>query len=244
MYYLFKQIIEIINTKTKSLSNKASKLLTWILKFSAQKLPRDYAEKVHSLNALFSMASNFENESLRLFARDQFAQLVDSVLHPEDPVPVKFTSLAVERHAKLFFTRDYTPSDTIRTRIAYHLDDVTFRNLVGSSEVLGIKDYSKWNWDAIYDIISGPLLNPKRFEELLKNKFLGKIISYLRPSSQQFINVPFKEAQYKLRMTICLFFKTLLGSQEGLKFLGESKIISEIGECLGQLVDPVFLLFK
>jgi hypothetical protein len=160
-------------------------------------------------------------------------------MRPEDSDPVKFTSLAVAKVANTLATRDYTAPDTIRTRIAYHIDDITFRNLVASSEVIGVKDYTKWNWDAIYDIISGPLLNPKRFDELLKNRFLIKIITYLRPLSQQFSTFPFKEAQAKSRKTICFFFQTLVGTVDGFKFLSESKIVAEIGECLGQLVDPV-----
>jgi Rapamycin-insensitive companion of mTOR, N-term len=132
---IVEQLIEVIKPKNKSLSDKAYMLLTWILKFSAQKLPKHYSEKVHALTELFNLASNFQNEGMRLFARDKFSQLVDSIMRPEDSAPIKFSSLAIAKFANTIATRDYTPPDTIRTRIAYHLDDVTFHNLVASSEV-------------------------------------------------------------------------------------------------------------
>lgn len=166
---------------------------------------------------------------MRLFARDKFSHFVEGMIRSDDSVTAN----------KAVTTMGYTLPDTMRTRIAFHIDDVTFRHLVASSEVIGVKEHSKWNWEAIYDIISGPLLNPKRFDELVRNKFLGRIILYLRPSSNQFALAPFKESKSKTRRTVFFFFQTLLSTVDGFNFLNESHIVADIGECLGQLVDPV-----
>jgi rapamycin-insensitive companion of mTOR len=57
-----------------------------------------------------------------------------------------------------------------------------------------MKDYTKWNWGAISELMKGSLLNPKRFDELVRNtKFASRMIHFLKPSSKQFCELPVDE---------------------------------------------------
>ena len=54
-----------------------------------------------------------------------------------------------------------------------------------------MKDYTKWNWTAISELMKGSLLNPKRFDELVRNtRFAARMIQFLKPSSKQFSDLP------------------------------------------------------
>lgn len=182
------EIVEILKTKNVDLVDRASHLLKWILSETDKKLPVKYQEKVQSLAGLFVIASDFQNQNLRQFARDKFSEIIESQIRnnyiEDEPL---------DNGNPKNNQQTYSPPDSIRTRFAYHVDDTTFRNLVASSEVIGIKDFSKWNWDFIYDIVRGPILNSKRFDELVRNKFLARFIHYLRPSSRQFSDFPINE---------------------------------------------------
>jgi rapamycin-insensitive companion of mTOR len=49
------------------------------------------------------------------------------------------------------------------------------------------KDPTKWNYDILIDVIEGPLLNPKRFEEaFMVSKFGRRLLSFFHPLSRQF----------------------------------------------------------
>lgn len=49
------------------------------------------------------------------------------------------------------------------------------------------KDPSKWNYEILMDIVEGPLLNPKRFEEaFMVSKFGRRLMSFFHPLSRQF----------------------------------------------------------
>ncbi|KAI8907215.1 Rapamycin-insensitive companion of mTOR, N-term-domain-containing protein [Gorgonomyces haynaldii] len=223
---LVEALVHLIKENHKVVLPKAIDLLTWVLAFAEEELEKRYMEQVEALSVLFQIASDFHNESERQFARDKFVKLLDTVILYHKP-----------RSSHL------SPLDGIdnnmRARVAFHLDDMTFRNMINSSEVLGLKEHPKWNWDIIFDIVSGPMLNPKRFEELYRGRFMAKLIHYIRPSSHQFSDEKLQDGSRKVTVTCCTFVQMLLGSTEGFRILFESKLIAEIGECLGQLVDPV-----
>ena len=49
------------------------------------------------------------------------------------------------------------------------------------------KDQTKWNYDAIMEMIEGPLLNPKRLEEAIKaSKWGRRMMSFFHPFSHRF----------------------------------------------------------
>jgi len=49
------------------------------------------------------------------------------------------------------------------------------------------KDYSKWNFETLQELIEGPLLNLKRMEEAIKvSKFIHRLMSFSQPFGHQF----------------------------------------------------------
>lgn len=123
-----------------------------------------------------------------------------------------------------------------------------------------MKDYTKWNWDTILELLQGPLLNPKRLDEVLKStKFVKRLLSFFRPSKRFFSTIQVsKAASNKFVRVGCALMRTLIGSGEGLslrarhsrppfcvqffhsgvKYLVENKLILQISEALAHL-DPV-----
>lgn len=86
-------------------------------------------------------------------------------------------------HAKSF---EFLP-DTL----FINMEETHFKYLINESEVIGIKDYTKWNWNAIGELLKGSLLNPKRFDELVRTtKFVSRVLHFLKPSSAQFSELP------------------------------------------------------
>jgi len=49
------------------------------------------------------------------------------------------------------------------------------------------KDSTKWNLDTLFELIEGPLMNPKRLEEAFRVlKFGKRLISFFHPFANRF----------------------------------------------------------
>ena len=46
-------------------------------------------------------------------------------------------------------------------------------------KVIVSKDYTRWNWDIISDLVDGPLNNTNHFESAVKSKFVKRILWYV-----------------------------------------------------------------
>lgn len=70
------------------------------------------------------------------------------------------------------------------------VDDFRFRRMVYDSKVLQTKDFTRWNWNIINELLEGPLLNKKQLEELVKStKFIRRLLVFYRPLRLRFSNV-------------------------------------------------------
>ena len=68
-----------------------------------------------------------------------------------------------------------------------------------SPQVTITKDYTKWNFETLQEIIDGPLLNPKRMEEAIKgSRFMRRLMSFFHPFSHQFSDIK--------RTRVCLHY--------------------------------------
>jgi rapamycin-insensitive companion of mTOR len=55
------------------------------------------------------------------------------------------------------------------------------------------KDHTKWNYDALLEVVEGPLLNPKRMEEVVKvSRFMKRVMSFFHPFNHRFGDLPRK----------------------------------------------------
>ncbi|RHZ01868.1 hypothetical protein DYB31_016144, partial [Aphanomyces astaci] len=82
-----------------------------------------------------------------------------------------------------------SPRDSAREMLVYDLkvhldnqmDDHTFRDLLmHKSRVLSGKDWFRWNWDIISELLEGPLTNPARLSEAMKTKFFKRVSGFFR----------------------------------------------------------------
>ena len=107
----------------------------------------------------------------------------------------------------------------IRFQKESEIDNEKFSTLMKSSNVTSQKDYQKWNWNIILEIIETFLNNQQRFNEAIKNKFLKKLLSYYQPSKKAFINLDWRQENFIYAKTGYLLLKFLLKSREGRNLL-------------------------
>jgi rapamycin-insensitive companion of mTOR len=63
------------------------------------------------------------------------------------------------------------------------IDDMKFANKLKFSGVLMSKDYRRWNWPVVNEILEGNLLTPHRLEDVMKKtKFIKRLLSFFMPS--------------------------------------------------------------
>ena len=135
----------------------------------------------------------------------------------------------------------------------YNMEESDLKDKIARSKVLTIKEYDEWNWTQLSEIIQGPLRNPKKFEDIVKNvpKFLKRIMSFYRPFKFRFCNTMLKPTSITSRklkadnmpsthiyVTVgCQLFEALLSTDEGIKYLSSNKILAQLSETFAQ-VDP------
>lgn len=73
-----------------------------------------------------------------------------------------------------------------------------FNILIIFSQVIITKDYTRWHWDAISELLSGALLNPSHLAKALNTKFVKRILSFLRPSNKLFSVMPWSPVSLTL----------------------------------------------
>lgn len=127
----------------------------------------------------------------------------------------------------------------VKVKMGAQIDDASFRQLLADTQVLSTKIFTRWNWDKLTELIQGPLTNPRRLEEAIKTtKFMKRLMSFYRPFKYRFSSIKKTRPNQKCVKVGKELFKTLLQTKEGIKYLNENKLLSQIAECLAQL-DPM-----
>lgn len=120
------------------------------------------------------------------------------------------------------------------------MDDLRFRKMVYDSKVLQTKDFTQWNWNIIQELLEGPLLNKKHFEELVKStKFIRRLLVFYRPLRLRFSNVDQgARLSQKYIQVGCSFFKMLTTNPEGMKILtDDTKIIPQLASLIFNAIE-------
>ncbi|KAH3668511.1 hypothetical protein OGAPHI_002265 [Ogataea philodendri] len=129
-------------------------------------------------------------------------------------------------------------SKDLRLKMLRNVDAAELKNLVSNTHVLATKDYYKWNWALITELMQGPLQDSRNFEETAKTtKFYKRLMSFYRPFKYRFSSLRKTKSNLVFVKVGCEIFKNLLSNAEGVKYLTENKILPQIAECLAQ-VDP------
>lgn len=219
------------------LKRKTTLLIGEALKLASRLLPSSWSSDIQLLPELFTAAATFSNKD-RLVASAVVYQIssVSKTLWrsaPSGSVP----GLPSSNSAQDLSLLDEHP----KANAAVMFDDATFRQLLIDTGVLNSSNYVKWDWEAIIKVIDGPLQVGKRLEEAFKaSKFMKRIISFYRPFKYRFADVKNTRNTQKYVKAGCALMHSLLQSQEGIRFLADSKLLRQIAECLAQC-DPVGL---
>ena len=79
-----------------------------------------------------------------------------------------------------------------KIKLGMQMDDRTFQTALIETQVhVAAKDHTKWNFDALLELIEGPLLNPKRMEEAIKvSRIIKKVMQFYHPFTRRFADLP------------------------------------------------------
>lgn len=236
---LLEALTDLATGENKSIATRVFLFIGEIIELANRVLPPSGCVRIQTLSTLFGMASAFKDESSRHQATSALVQIErvqsnkKSFLNQlEDRVTHKYQTNVNPYHS-------INTVDDIKFRMGLQIDDNHFRMLLMDCQVLIFKDYMKWNWDYIVELLDGPLMNPKRSEEVLRNtKFFKRLLAFYSPRKLRFSNIKVSKASMRYTHTGCILIKTLLSSADGAKFLGENRLLPEIASCLSEL-DPI-----
>ncbi|ORY81605.1 Rapamycin-insensitive companion of mTOR, middle domain-domain-containing protein [Protomyces lactucae-debilis] len=215
-------------------SRKATLLIGEILQLANVLLPLSVSRDLQSLSRLFSTATSFSNDG-RLLATSALYQ-IESINRTRNKTSVaKIVNSADASSTK----RGQRQVEQVKIKMGLQIDDTHFRNLLLDTQVLNTKNYTKWHWDTLTELVQGPLLNPKRLEESIRaTKFMKRLLAFYRPFTHRFSAIKNTKPNQKYVRFGCLLLATLLANPEGFKYLMESKLLRQLSECLAQL-DPM-----
>ena len=221
----------------QTLKRKVTLLISEVLKMSSRLLPAQQSAKLQMLPGLFSDASKFGNKD-RFIATSTVYQ-IDSV----NKTLVRSGSSINGPQAPSFEAddsdQDVRSSEQGVNNLGSLIDESQFRSLLLDSQVLNHGNYTKWRWDVIQNIVEGPLINPKRLDEAMKaTKFIKRLVGFYRPFKYRFANVRNTKPNQRYIKVGCALMTALLKNPDGVKYLGENKLLRQVAECLAQF-DPM-----
>lgn len=233
-------LIDMVKSDDLFMSRKSTLLIGEILQLSTRLLPILMAIQVQSLPKLFALASNFEDEQVRHNATTALAH-IDRLTRAR----TRYLASNVNKGNERLHTNSRRAQEKIhevKIRIGYAIDDAHFRQLLIDTQVLNTKDYTKWNWDSIIELLQGPLLNPRRLDEAMRGrKFIKRLLAFYRPFKHQFSDMSATKGTIgRYVKTGCTLLSTLLQNSDGVRYLSENKLLNDIASAFNEL-DPLML---
>ncbi|CUM67508.1 uncharacterized protein PRCAT00005207001 [Priceomyces carsonii] len=219
-------LVELIEEDSdESITEKATALLSNILKLTSDLLPREY------LHNKVLLPSSIKNKPI-----------ISSIFKIESLIRTSNGRNEVLELKSNNELKSYIKELNIKSR--YDLDDNAFKILINSTKVLALKEFENWNWSLISDFIQGPLMNPKRFDELTEKnpKFLKRLLSFYRPFKFRFCKISSSlsrrdDSHNKYIDTGCQLLEALLSFDKGIKYLSMNKLLPQLSEIFAQ-IDP------
>ena len=227
-------------TDNPTLKRKTTLLIGEVLRLSSSLLPPSWSSELQLLPELFSAATRFQDET-HFVASGIVYQIssVSRILYRSSPSAWVPGALRPSANIDLALLDDQPKASAGVT-----FDETTFRQMLLDSGVLSSSNYSKWNWEIVLKVIEGPLTNGKRLEEAIKaSKFVKRLMSFYRPFKYKFSEIKNTRNTQKYVRVGCALMHTLLQSNEGIRYLGDNKLLRQIAECLAQF-DPVSVLSR
>ena len=224
---LMENLIQVLKDNTDvGNTRRATLLIGELLCLSSNLLPEKLLASFISLPGLLEVSLDGEDSlitSAAVFQIDKISRTISKARSAKEISDSKDSSVPMQ----------------VKVKMGVQIDDASFRQLLMDTQVLTTKTFTRWNWDALTELIQGPLINPRRLEEAIKTtKFMKRLMSFYRPFKYRFSSIKKTRPNQKCVKVGKELFKTLLQTREGIKYLNENKLLSQIAECLAQL-DPM-----
>ena len=231
-------------TDNSLLKRKSTLLIGEVLRLSSRLLPPSWSNNLQLLPELFAAAARFHDDA-HFIATGTVYQIssVSRTLYRTSPSSYWAAAGGDLSHHSVDFSSlsSLLSEEQPKTGANLSFDEATFRQLQLDSGVVNSSNPLKWNWDVILKIIEGPLTNGKRLEEAIRaSKFVKRLMSFYRPFKYKFSDMKSTRGTQKYVRVGCALLHTLLQTTEGFRYLGDSKLLRQIAECLAQC-DPVSL---
>jgi rapamycin-insensitive companion of mTOR len=241
-------LIDMVKSDDIYMSRKATLLIGEILQLSTRHLPILMAIQVQSLPKLFTLASNFDDEQVRHNATaalahiDRLTRARTRYIASTNNTPSTLSKGGERLLNTASAARTQEKVHEVKLKIGYAIDDTHFRQLLLDTQVLNTKDYTKWNWDSVTELLQGPLLNPRRLEEAMRGKkFIKRLLAFYRPFKHQFSDMNATKGTIgRYVKTGCTLLSTLLNNADGVRYLNENKLLNDIASAFNEL-DPLMI---
>ncbi|KAF8517336.1 Rapamycin-insensitive companion of mTOR, N-term-domain-containing protein [Gautieria morchelliformis] len=221
------------------LARKATLLMGEVLQIANKVLPLSVASKIQTLPKLFDLASDYTDGPNRITGTTALSS-IDSFnrnrtrLQPGAQKDGRPRANSVEEAVR----RGQRQAEQSKLKLGVQIDDKGFQNLLLESQVILTKDQTKWNFDALMEMIEGPLLNPKRLEEAIKaSKWGRRMMSFFHPFNHRFSDMPKTKSNSRWARLGRTLLVTLISNPDGQRFLAEDPFLGQIVDCFAQL-DP------
>ncbi|GAM19472.1 hypothetical protein SAMD00019534_026470 [Acytostelium subglobosum LB1] len=223
---------------SKSVATKATVLLGELLYISNSLLPSSQCAKLQTLPAIVNSAISFRLDPRLRSRSSTMVTNLHSYSH------IKASSNSVDQSVLIGLTgadkwrrvrgqdRRLDKVDAIKVRMDYQMDDMHFQAKIKDTQVLVTKDFLKWNWELILEILEGPLKNSVHMANVLKTKFIKRVLSFLRPSNKSFTSMAWTPENLKYVRVACVLLEVLISHECGNEFLKDNKTIVQIADML------------
>ncbi|CAL1712811.1 unnamed protein product [Somion occarium] len=223
-----------------TLSRKATLLMAEVLQTSNRVLPHSIASGIQALPQVFHLAANYNLDEHRIVGTSALSAIDSYNRHRTrlQPTTVKGTSRSRANSVEEAVRRGQRHVEQAKLKLGMQMDDKAFQASLLESQVMVTKDHSKWNFDALQELLEGPLLNPKRMEEAIKvSRYVRRLISFYHPFSHRFCDLPRSKLNDRWVRLGCQLLSALMASPDGIRFLGEDELLNQIVKSFAQL-DP------
>ncbi|KAL5482443.1 hypothetical protein ACEPAI_9037 [Sanghuangporus weigelae] len=248
-------------TLGSSLSRKATLLIGEVLEIANNVLPLGLASQLQTIPRIFSLSADYTDAEHRIVGTTALAAIDSfnrhrSRLQPTVPLrdsrqrPVLVILVACDETNITYransvedpVRRGQRQVEQVRIKLAMQMDDKTFQSSIIDTQVMLTRDYTKWNYEVLLELIEGPLLNPKRLEEAIKvSKFVKRLMTFFHPECRRFSDIPKKpKTNLKWVKLGCTLLTTLMANPDGVRYLAtDDEFLPQIVKGFRQL-DPLY----